>query len=180
MTVIVEYFRIQMKDEGEFIMGFKTADLCDDFSNELNVCLLDFHSYGKKKRFFGPIATVHVFEDNVLVKEALETVPEGTVLVVDGGASNRCALLGDRLGEIAVSRGLAGIIINGYVRDTAELAELEVGILALGSNPLRSIKMGKGKRDVTVSFGSMDWQPGDYVYADEDGVIVANRKLIHE
>lgn len=158
-------------------MNFKTADLCDEFSNELKVCLLNFNSYGKEKRFHGPIATVQVFEDNVLVKEALETIPSGSVLVVDGGASNRCALLGDRLGDIAVKRGLAGIIINGCVRDTAELAELAVGILALGSNPLRSIKAGKGKRDVTVSFGSIDWEPGQYVYADEDGIVVASRQL---
>lgn len=158
-------------------MGFHTADLCDEYSSEVRVCLQEFKSYGKKRRFAGPIATVSVFEDNVLVKEALETIPTGSILVVDGGASNRCALLGDRLGAIAVKRGLAGIIINGCVRDTAELADLDVGILALGSNPLRSIKEGKGKRDVIVRFGEVDWEPGNYVYADEDGVIVSHRNL---
>lgn len=159
-------------------MEFHTADLCDAYENDVKICLLDFKSYGKKKRFSGPIETVNVFEDNVLVKQALETIPKGSVLVVDGGGSNRCALLGDRLGAIAVERSLAGIIINGRVRDTTELAKLEVGILALGSNPQRSIKVGKGKRDVTVSFGDIDWQPGDYVFADEDGVIVANKNLL--
>ncbi|UAC48832.1 ribonuclease E activity regulator RraA [Bacillus aquiflavi] len=158
-------------------MSFKTADLCDDFSSELKVCRAEFKSYGKKRRFFGPIVTVKVFEDNVLVKEALQTVHKGSVLVVDGGGSKNCALLGDRLGDIAESRGLAGVIINGCVHDAAELAQLNVGILALGSNPLKSNKAGKGERDVAVTFGSIEWKPGSYVYADEDGVIVAERPL---
>ncbi|WP_174733659.1 ribonuclease E activity regulator RraA [Mesobacillus harenae] len=159
-------------------MSFKTADLCDDFSGELAICMLEFKSLGKKNLFSGPIATVKVFEDNVLVREALETVPEGSVLVVDGGGSKRCALLGDRLGEIAVERKLAGVVINGCVRDTAELAELNVGIFAIGSNPLKSIKQGKGERDITVSFGEIDWTPGHYAYCDEDGVVVASRNLL--
>ncbi|MBY0123000.1 ribonuclease E activity regulator RraA [Bacillus sp. S/N-304-OC-R1] len=156
----------------------KTADLCDEFGKEVEVCQKEFRSYGRKKSFFGPISTVRVFEDNVLVKQALETIPEGNVLVVDGGGSRRCALLGDRLGEIAVSRKLAGVIINGCVRDTAELADLNIGILALGSNPLRSQKDGKGERDLIVTFGGVDWNPGDYIYADEDGIVVSSKKLI--
>ncbi|UQD51158.1 S-adenosylmethionine--2-demethylmenaquinone methyltransferase [Bacillus methanolicus] len=158
-------------------MNFKTADLCDDFSNELEVCTLEFKSYGKKTSFYGPLYTVKVFEDNVLVKEALEDVPAGSVLVVDGGGSKRCALLGDRLGEIAERRGLAGVIINGCVRDTAELKDLHVGILAIGSNPLKSKKEGKGERNVPVIFGEVEWTPGKFAYADEDGVIVSNKKL---
>jgi regulator of ribonuclease activity A len=159
-------------------MSFRTADLCDDFSNELEVCALEFKSYGKKTSFYGPIYTVKVFEDNVLVKEALEEIPAGSVLVVDGGGSKRCALLGDRLGEIAQSRGLAGVIINGCVRDSAELKNLDVGIFAIGSNPLKSKKEGKGERNVPVAFGEVEWAPGKFAYADEDGVIVSNRMLI--
>jgi len=159
-------------------MDFKTADLCDEFGKELDICEQPFQSYGNQKRFYGQISTVRVFEDNVLVKEALETIPEGNILVVDGGGSRRCALLGDRLGEIAVTRKLAGVIINGCVRDTADLLQLETGIFALGSNPKRSSKDGKGERDIIVTFGGIDWKPGDYVYADEDGVIVSHRKLI--
>lgn len=159
-------------------MSFKTADLCDEFSKELQVVGSEFISFGKKRRFCGPIRTVKVFEDNVLVKKSLETIPEGSVLVVDGGASKRCALLGDRLGEIAQNRGLAGVIIYGCVRDAAELAQLDVGILALGSNPLKSIKQGKGEQDVPLQFLSVDWRPGDFVYADEDGVIVSQRELV--
>lgn len=157
--------------------NMKTADLCDDFSEELNVCYLELKSYGGKKRFSGPVSTVKVFEDNVLVKRALQTIPEGHVLVVDGGGSKRCALLGDRLGEIAEERKLAGIIINGCVRDTAELAKLDIGILALGSNPLKSIKRGEGEENTPVTFGEVKWVPGHYVYADEDGVVVAEKPL---
>ncbi|KMY53033.1 ribonuclease [Bacillus sp. FJAT-27231] len=158
----------------------KTADLCDDFSEELQVCYLELKSYGGKRRFSGPISTVKVFEDNVLVKRALQTIPEGHVLVVDGGGSKRCALLGDRLGEIAEERKLAGVIINGCVRDTAELAKLDVGILALGSNPLKSIKRGAGEENISITFGEVKWIPGHYVYADEDGVVVAEKPLVKQ
>ncbi|MFB5085605.1 ribonuclease E activity regulator RraA [Psychrobacillus sp. PGGUH221] len=159
-------------------MNFKTTDLCDDFSNEIQVIGSDFISYGKKKSFSGPISTVKVFEDNVLVKQSLETIPSGNVLVVDGGGSRRCALLGDRLGEIAQERGLAGVIINGCARDTSELSKLEIGIFALGSNPLKSQKAGKGEQDVAVQFLGVEWNPGYFVYADEDGVIISKRKLV--
>ncbi|MDQ0216708.1 regulator of ribonuclease activity A [Oikeobacillus pervagus] len=158
-------------------MSIKTADLCDDFASELQVCSLEFKSFGKNKSFSGPIATVSVFEDNVLVKEALKTIPEGSVLVVDGGGSKKCALMGDRLGDIAETRKLAGVIINGCVRDTADLGQQNIGVFAIGSNPLKSIKEGKGDRDVTLKFGDVEWTPGHYVYADEDGVVVAARKL---
>lgn len=159
-------------------MDFKTADLCDNHSKELLICQQEFKSYGQKRKFSGPISTVRVFEDNVLVVEALESIPEGSVLVVDGGGSKRCALMGDRLGEIAQSRKLAGVIIYGCVRDTVELGSLDTGILALGSNPLKSRKEGKGDRNIPVTFGGIDWKPGEYVYADEDGVIVSSKALI--
>ncbi|MBE3570416.1 MAG: ribonuclease E activity regulator RraA [Bacillales bacterium] len=159
-------------------MTFKTADLCDEFYEELQVCKLEFYSFGKKKRFSGPISTVKVFEDNVLVKEALQSIPKGNVLVVDGGGSRNCALLGDRLGEIAQNRELAGVIINGCARDTADLAEQEIGVLAIGSMPLKSKKEGKGERDIVLHFGEVEWVPGHYVYADEDGVVLAPRPLI--
>src|SRR5690625_3378471 len=121
---------------------FKTADLCDDHASSVQVCNLEFRSYGNRKRFSGKIETVNVYEDNVLFEEALKSVPTGSVIVVNGGGSKNCALMGDRLAGIAASRGLAGVIINGCVRDAADLAEIEVGIFALGSNPLKSKKNG--------------------------------------
>ena len=96
---------------------------------------------------------------------------------MDGGGSRRCALLGDKLASIAASRGLKGVIVNGCVRDARELARIEVGVLALTTNPLRSNKQGTGRRDVPVRFGGATWTPGQYVYADEDGIIVANGML---
>ncbi|KAA0966739.1 RraA family protein [Sporosarcina sp. ANT_H38] len=158
-------------------MSIKTADVCDDFSNELQVCSTEFKSYGKNKRFSGPIVTVKVFEDNVLVKDALQSIPEGSVLVVDGGGSKRCALMGGNLGAIAETRKLAGVIIYGCVRDTAELIELNIGVLALGSNPIKSTKEGKGEQDSKLNFGDVEWISNYYVYADEDGVVVSARNL---
>ncbi|MDZ7705916.1 MAG: ribonuclease E activity regulator RraA [Trueperaceae bacterium] len=154
-----------------------TADLCDDHADILQICRPLLHSFGGRRRFHGPVATVKVFEDNVLVVEALETIEPGSVLVVDGGGSTDCALVGDRLGGIAVSRGLAGIVVNGCVRDSAQLAEMDVGVLALATHPKRSDKRGQGERDVTVTFGGASFAPGTYLYADEDGVVVAPHKL---
>jgi regulator of ribonuclease activity A len=159
-------------------VDFKTADLCDDFASELEICQSEFKSYGKKPKFFGPIFTVKVFEDNVLVLESLESIPEGSVLVVDGGGSKRCALMGDRLAEIGQYRNLAGVIINGCVRDAEDLAKINLGILALGTVPLKSKKEGKGEKQTTITFGGIDWIPGMYAYADQDGIVVANRKLL--
>ena len=161
-------------------MTIKTADLCDAYSESIHVCEPLFRSYGKKQCFYGRIATLKVLDDNVLVKKALETLPAGTVLVVDGGGSMRCALLGDNLAAIAAARQLAGIIINGCVRDVAELKEIELGIFALASMPKKSKKEGKGEENRPLSFGGIEWYPNHYVYADEDGVIVSERLLVEE
>jgi regulator of ribonuclease activity A len=154
-------------------MSLATTDLCDQYAKQLQVCADLFQSYGKRKAFHGPICTVKVWEDNVLLKKALETIPAGSVLVVDGGGSKNCALMGDNLANIAVERGLAGIIVNGCVRDIAALGALDVGVLALAKNPLRSGKEGKGESNIPVTFGGVNWTPGHYAYVDEDGVVVA-------
>lgn len=159
-------------------MTIKTADLCDDFAKELAICKQPFQSYGGKKAFSGIISTVKVFEDNVLVKEALQTIPEGHVLVVDGGGSRERALMGDMLAEIAVKRNLAGVIINGCVRDTEDLGKMNIGVLALGSFPLKSRKEGLGEKEIPVTIGDAEFRPGNYVYADGDGVVIAERKLV--
>lgn len=155
----------------------RTTDLCDEFPESTLVCETPFVSYGAVAAFSGPVRTVEVHEDNVPVKAALEDLPRGSVLVVDGGGSRRCALLGDRLASVAASRGLAGVILNGCVRDARELAGIGVGILALGTNPRRSRKAGAGRRDVPVRFGGITWTPGQYAYADEDGVVVSGAPL---
>ena len=156
---------------------FHTTDLSDVNSN-IQYCAPIFRNFGARVRFHGPVHTVSLFEDNVLFEEALESVAEGTVIVVDGGGSLNCALMGDRLGKIAVSRRLPGVIINGCVRDVAELAALDVGILALAPHPKKSNKQGEGSRNPIVSFGGVLWQPGFFIYADENGVILSEKALV--
>ncbi|MGG2091761.1 ribonuclease E activity regulator RraA [Bacillus sp. S13(2024)] len=159
---------------------WRTTDLYDEYETEVQVCKPLFQSYGKKKQFHGKIETVKVKDDNVLVKQALETLPKGTVLVVDGDGSINCALLGDNLANIARERELAGIIVYGCVRDCIELSKIELGILAIATMPKRSVKEGKGETNIPVSFGGVSWIPGDYVYVDEDGVIVCKKAIHHE
>lgn len=155
----------------------KTADLCDQFENQIAVCELQWHSYGKKREFDGPICTVKVYEDNTLVREALETVPSHSVLVIDGGGSTRCALVGGNLAQLAEKRNLSGIIVYGCVRDVEELAACNIGILALGSCPRKSIKAGHGFRDIALHFGNITWTPNAHLYADEDGIVVSTLSI---
>lgn len=155
----------------------KTADLCDKHSEHLHICTTTFRSFGSIPAFNGPIRTVKVIDDNVLVLQALEDIPAGSVLVVDGDGSRQCALLGDRLAGIAADRKLAGVIIHGCVRDAAELAQTNVGVFALGTMPKKSAKNGLGERDVPLTFGGITWTPGHYAYADEDGVVVSETSL---
>lgn len=157
---------------------FKTADLYDEHMDKVQVTTMDLRSFGGKNRFFGKIETVDVFEDNVLVRETLESAPRGSVIVVNGGGSRKCALIGDRLAGIALSRGVEGIIINGYVRDSVELSQMDIGVLAIGTTPRKSKKNRLGETGVKLSFGDVEWTPGDYVYVDEDGVIVSKEPLL--
>ncbi|CDQ18512.1 ribonuclease E activity regulator RraA [Halobacillus karajensis] len=159
-------------------MSIKTADLCDHYPDQVTIVDPSFRSFGQRKSFSGPISTVKVKDDNVLVRKALETIPAGNVLVVDGIASKNCALLGGNLAEIAAERGLGGIIINGYIRDFMEVCETDIGVMALGTIPLKSQKEGKGQENIPLAFGNALWNPGDYVYVDEDGIILASEKLI--
>jgi regulator of ribonuclease activity A len=158
-------------------MQFKTTDLCDQYADELQVAAPLFRTYGGKAAFCGPISTVQVHEDNVLVRAALEEPGAGRVLVVDGGGSLRCALVGDQLAALGLGNGWAGIIVNGCIRDVEALGELAFGVQALASNPLRSAKRGMGARDLPVGFAGITCRLGQYVYADQDGIIVAERPL---
>jgi regulator of ribonuclease activity A len=154
-----------------------TADLCDDHGDRVQVCEPTFHVFGGRRAFHGPISTVRCFEDNSRVKEAVESAGNGCVLVVDGGGSRRRALLGDKLGLAAVSNGWAGVIIHGCIRDSVALGRMDLGIRALGTMPLRSDKRGEGERDVPVRFAGVTFRPGEFVYVDEDGIIVAATAL---
>jgi regulator of ribonuclease activity A len=153
-------------------MAIGVADLCDANEDEIEVCELQMRDYGGRTAFSGPIRTVRCHEDNSLVKATLAEPGEGCVLVVDGGGSLHRALLGDMLGADAVKNGWAGVVVNGAVRDTAVLATLDLGVKALGTHPMRSVKRGEGMVDVPVAFGGVVFVPGDRLYADEDGIAV--------
>ena len=158
-------------------MSFATADLYDEYGDELQIATPIFNDYGGQKNFSGPASTVKVFEDNSLVREALAQPGAGRVLIVDGGASLRCALLGDMLAELGQRNEWAGVIVYGCIRDSAVIANMQLGVKALNTNPRKSVKKGAGERDVTVTFADVTIKPGDYIYADEDGFVVASNKL---
>ncbi|WP_439607398.1 ribonuclease E activity regulator RraA [Hydrogenophaga sp.] len=160
---------------------FATCDLCDvhknDGSGAFRVLPPVFRDFGAARRFAGPVMTVKCFEDNTLVKAAVDSAGEGRVLVVDGGASLRRALLGGNLGAAAARNGWAGVVIDGCVRDVAELAACHTGIRALAAMPLPTEKRSEGQRDLAVQIQGVWVRPGDWLYADEDGIVVADRAL---
>lgn len=149
-----------------------TADLWDEHRDNASVCELQLRQFGGLSVFAGEIATVRCLEDNVLVKQRVAEPGRGRVLVIDGGGSLRCALIGDMIAGLALANGWAGLVINGCVRDVEALGSLAIGIKALGSIPRPSGKSGAGEIDVPVTFGEATFMPGAWLYADEDGVIV--------
>lgn len=157
--------------------GFATADLCDAHADEIQICEPVFLAYGGHAAFTGAVSTIKCFEDNSLVREAVAEPGEGRVLVVDAGGSRRCAMLGDLLAAKAVEQGWSGVLLFGMIRDSAAIAAMPIGVRALGTHPLKSVKKGVGERDVPVRFAGVTFQPGDFVYADQDGVICSPRRL---
>lgn len=149
-----------------------TADLYDEYEEQLQSCDLQFRQFGGRRSFAGRVVTVRCREDNGLVKEVLAAPGEGQVLVVDGGGSLHTALIGDLIAASAVANGWAGVVINGAVRDVVALGLLDLGIKALGTNPRKSTKTGAGERDVVVAFGGATFTPGARLVSDEDGVVV--------
>lgn len=154
-----------------------TADICDEHADRVEAAEPILSHFGQRKRFHGRAVTLKVHEDNVLVARAVETPGDGRILVVDGGGSCRCALLGDRLAGLAADNGWSGLIINGCIRDSAEIAGIGVGVLALATNPLKSKKNGDGQTGTSVTFAGVTIRPDDYLYADEDGWLVAHEQL---
>lgn len=164
-------------------MSFSTCDLCDANEDKLadgrlTVLPPVFHSFGKRTAFAGPAFTLKVFEDNVLVRTTLETPGAGRVLVVDGGASLRCALVGGNLAVLAEKNGWVGIIVNGCIRDSVELNACDIGVRALAIHPQRSIRKGLGESDIRVSIAGVAVNPGYWIYADEDGILVSHAALL--
>jgi len=151
----------------------KTADLVDAYGEDVRFCDLPFIKLGRRKLFGGPIHTVKCFEDNALLKAELQKPGEGRVMVVDGGGSTRFALLGDQIALIVKENGWAGVVINGSVRDSADINEMDVGVFCLATTPKKSSKDGAGKVGAPVSFGGVAFSPGEFVYADHDGLLVS-------
>jgi len=155
---------------------FATCDLCDahksDTDGAFRVLPPVFHDYGQRRKFCGPVVTVKCFEDNTPVKAAVESPGQGRVLVVDGGGSLRRALLGGNLGAAAAKNGWAGVVIDGAVRDTAELTACDTGIRALALIPLPTERKAPGQRDLPVQIQGVWVRPGDWLFADADGIVV--------
>jgi regulator of ribonuclease activity A len=153
-----------------------TPDICDAYP-DVKVLEPLFLNLGGPDAFYGPVRTVKCFEDNSRVKEAVGEPGDGAVLVVDGGGSLRCALLGDMLAAKAADNGWAGIVVYGCVRDVDVLNDTALGVQAIGTHPRRSEKRGEGQRDVTVTFAGVTIAPGQWLYADNNGIVVASEEL---
>ncbi len=149
-----------------------TADLYDERGDELDSLSIQFHDLGGRVAFDGPVRTVRCHRDNALVKAVLATPGDGAVLVVDGGGSLESALVGDLIAASAVANGWAGIIVHGAIRDREAIAQLPIGVKALGSNPRKSAKDGVGEVDETVTIAGVAFTPGRRVWADADGILV--------
>jgi regulator of ribonuclease activity A len=157
---------------------WSTCDLSDAHGDDVRVLPGALRHFGGVRRFTGTIATVKSFEDNSRVKELVESPGDGRVLLIDAGGSTRYALLGDNLARAAQQYGWAGIVIHGCVRDTAELRELPLGVMAIGSIPRRSLKNGEGLAGIPIEVGDVRCVPGDVLFADEDGAIVIAASLL--
>ena len=158
--------------------NFRTADLSDKFTNQIVYAAPIFNFFGLIDSFYGEIITVKLFEDNSLVRKMLSTNGKGKVLVIDGGASLRCALIGDQLAELIEKNYWEGVIVNGCIRDSKQINQMEVGIRALNTSPLKSIKRNKGELNIPVEFANIQFKPRDYIYVDADGIIVSEINLL--
>lgn len=155
----------------------QTTDLCDIHEDKIRAAAPIFRSYGGHAAFHGNIATLKIFEDNGLVRQTLDTPGAGRVLVIDGGGSLRCALLGDQLAALAVKNQWAGIVIWGCIRDSRAIATMNLGVLALATHPQKTVKKNHGDAGIVVNFAGIDFRPGEWLYADEDGLIVSAERL---
>ena len=158
-------------------MSFEpTADLCDKYGAQVQVCSTRLLHFGARRRFAGPIRTAQVERDNGVVRRLLSEPGNAAVLVIDGGGVEDCALVGDMLAGMACAHGWAGILINGAVRDTARLSLLDIGIVALGANPRPPARTGRGSVDVPITFGGVQFTPGAFLVSDEDGVVLLSNR----
>ncbi len=154
-----------------------TADLVDIIGDDAVSCDTQFQNLGGAIDFHGTITTVKCFQDNALLKSILSENNPGGVLVIDGDASVHTALVGDIIAGLGKDHGWTGVVVNGAIRDSAVIGEMDFGCKALGTNPRKSSKTGAGDRDVVVSFGGVDFIPGHYLYADSDGIVISENPV---
>lgn len=157
---------------------FTTADLWDEHGTLLSCVDPIFNHFGNKKAFSGKISTIQLFEDNSLVRKQLGLDGKGKVLVIDGGGSLRCALVGDQLATLAIQNNWEGIIVNGCIRDSQVLNSMDIGIKALNTSPVKSVKRNQGEVAIPVKFGGTTFIYDDYIYVDADGILVSKLNLI--
>ena len=155
----------------------KTCDLCDLHDAQVRVLELPLQDFGGRIAFNGMVSTVRAIEDNSRVREAVDEPGQGRVLVIDGGGSMRRAMIGDLLAAKAAENGWAGVLVFGAIRDSDAIATIALGVKALGTCPRKTDKLGAGERDVEVEFGGVRIRPGDWLCADEDGVVLADTDL---
>tara|TARA_B100000795_G_scaffold263274_2_gene242173 strand:+ start:3529 stop:4014 length:486 start_codon:yes stop_codon:yes gene_type:complete len=160
------------------INNFTTADLWDDNEGMLICVNPIFKTFGVKHSFYGEIVTLKIFEDNSLVRKMLKNNGKGKVLVVDGRASMRCALVGDKLAELAITNNWEGIIINGCIRDSTLINQMDIAIRALNTSPVKSIKRNIGEIDIPVNFSGVSFIPNQFVYSDSDGILISKKLLL--
>ncbi|WP_441575139.1 ribonuclease E activity regulator RraA [Chitinophaga sp. RAB17] len=161
-------------------MQMPTTDLCDEFSEQVKVALpIGFKDFGGIKSFHGQIVTLKCFENNPLVRQTLETNGTNKVLVVDGGGSKNCALMGDNIAELAIKNNWNGVVIYGCIRDSVAISKLPIGLKALDVVPLKSGKKNEGDTGITINFANIDFIPNHFIYCDEDGIIVAENDLLN-
>ena len=158
-------------------MSFKTADLSDEHADGVQIVSPGLKNFGGKTRFHGPIVTVKSFNDNSKVRELIWSPGEGRVLVIDNEASMSCAMFGDMMAARAIENGWAGVVINGCIRDSVDIAAMDIGVKALATNPLRSVKEGRGEVDIELQFLGATFRPGEYLYSDEDGILLSSEPL---
>ncbi|MGM8062294.1 ribonuclease E activity regulator RraA [Vogesella indigofera] len=159
-------------------MSFLTTDLYDANEGRLAVVEPMFRAYGGRARFAGQVVTLKVYEDNTRVREVLAESGQGKILVVDGGGSRRCALLGDQIAELAVKNGWEGVVIYGCIRDSVAINALDIGVRALDTNPKKTVKRNEGQRDLVLAFGAVEFVPGHWLYVDEDGLLLSATPLL--
>jgi len=156
---------------------FKTTDLYDDYLESLQVAAPVFRDFGGRAAFSGQVVTLKALDDNTCLKAAFETDGRGKVLVVDGGGSLRCAMMGDVMAALGASNGWEGVIINGCIRDCVDVAQVDIGVKALATIPRKTIKRNQGVMNIPVHFADVSFNPGAYVYADEDGIVIADKPV---